>query len=74
MPRVPASTTSRRLRRCEDSRGVFWGRKNSASISRIMVTTSTESWVSARSGAEKRAKVSDTTRPTTESMISEIRR
>ncbi|MNC39034.1 hypothetical protein D3C81_1453370 [compost metagenome] len=35
-----------------------------------MVTTSTDSWVNARSGAEKRAKASDTSRPTTLSIIS----
>ena len=64
MPTPPASATSRKPRRLEDSAGVREGRKYSASISRTMVTTSTDNWVSARSGAE-RAKARATSRPAT---------
>ena len=45
-----------------------------ASISSNMVTTSTDNWVSAKSGAEKRTNSSDTISPTTLSdMIDVIR-
>ena len=51
-PLPMARLKSRRARMLLDSTRVCAGRKNSASISRMMVTTSTDSWVSARSGAE----------------------
>lgn len=74
MPTPPASATSRKPRRLEDSAGVREGRKYSASISRTMVTTSTDNWVSARSGAEKRAKARATSRPATLRINSATRR
>src|SRR5690606_40060892 len=49
--------------------GLFCGRKNSASRNSRMVTTSTDNWVNARSGAEKEAKAMETIRPTTDKAL-----
>ena len=65
---------SRSTRMEDDSALVRTGRKYMASISNSMVTTSTDSWVNARSGAEKRTNSSDTISPTTlNDMIEVIR-
>ena len=59
---------SRSTRNELDSFGVCCGKKNNASISKIIVTTSTVSCVSAKSGAEKRVNTTDTINPTIESI------
>ncbi|MCY1553730.1 hypothetical protein D9M68_902420 [compost metagenome] len=51
-PLPTARIKSRRPRILLDSLRVCAGRKNKASISRTTVTTSTDNWVSAKSGAE----------------------
>ena len=80
MPIAPASTRSRRRRHqarvavrgssCSTRLGIQ--RRPSRNSTRV--TTSTESWVSARSGAENHAKVMHSARPTTLSMASAARR
>ena len=65
---------SRKTRTELEALGDFCGKKNSANISNIMVTTSTVSWVNAKSGAEKRVKAIDTIKPTTDSISREIMR
>ena len=52
-PAPTARAPSRALRSGRLSAGVSFGRKLSASSSRMVVTTSTEIWVSARSGADR---------------------
>ena len=65
VPISTASTASRLTRRGLESALARDGKKYMASISSSTLTTSTESWVRARSGAEKRTKISDTISPTT---------
>ena len=64
-PMSPARTASRPWRSRESVSGLERGNPARAISTRMVVITSTASWVMARSGAEKYRKASDTTSPTT---------
>ena len=80
LPTSTATTTSRRRRQRERaavpglSSGIRLGSQRRPSRNSTSVTTSTASWVRARSGAENQAKVMHSTSPTTPSMVSAARR
>ena len=69
-----ATPASRTRRNTVLSTGVRFGRKLSASSSRMIVTTSTVNCVMARSGALKKTNPIDTIRPTIPIRISDNRR